>query len=76
MRDFISLAGVAVLWLCIIGLIVLLGFATAHERRVFYSECLQHKQQFECDILWRTYEAANSAAMNAGMAAGMTAVRR
>lgn len=43
------------------------------EKAAFYELCLPHRQSYDCDMQWKTYEAAHNAELAASAAMGAAA---
>lgn len=66
-----------VLLLGVIGLIIWAAVADSNEmeakKTAFYSSCLKHRQQYDCDMQWDTFKAAHDAEVMAAGAMGVAA---
>jgi hypothetical protein len=69
--------GMVALLAALIGFIVWVavedGKDMERQRQAFYSQCLPHRERYDCDMQWKTYETAHGAEIAASAAMGLAA---
>lgn len=69
--------GLLAVFAAIVGLLVWVVIADGRqmerEKIAFYEQCLQHRQHYDCEMQWKTYETAHDAEMASSMAVGIAA---
>ena len=77
MDDRIGCCVIGGVILAVIGLLVWAVITDSNEmdrkKTAFYSSCLGHRPQYDCDMQWDTFKAAHDAEMMAAGAMGVAA---